>query len=372
MNIARRDLLAAGLGATVLRPALASPGGSPAEATTRDEDWDLHNVRPSEVEGLGWPDAEGAFRRLPERAEALVRGPVWQLSRDTAGVHFEFESDAARLRFEVELTRDELAMPHMPATGKSGVDLYARNASGDWRWVFAGQPRKVSYACGLSGLDGAKRSYRLYFPLYNGVEALRVGVPKGATFRRMAPRTERPLVYYGTSIAQGGCASRPGMAFVNQLGRRLDLPVLNLGFSGNGRMELELADLCGELDARAFVIDCLPNLGPDGVAERAQPFVRRLRSLRPRTPIVLVEDRTNTNAAFLPARAEHHRENHARLRAAMDALVAEGIEGLTYVPDAPFLGADGEGTVDGSHPTDLGMTRYADALEPVLRAVLES
>ena len=101
------------------------------------------------------------------------------------------------------------------------------------------------------------------------------------------------------------------------------------------------------------------------------PFVERLRAAHPATPIVLVEDRVNANSPWLPGRATHHAANHAALSEAYAKLLARGVEGLTYVPDAPFLGHDGEGTVDGSHPSDLGMMRYADALEPVLRTVLK-
>ena len=97
----------------------------------------------------------------------------------------------------------------------------------------------------------------------------------------------------------------------------------------------------------------------------------RLREKRPDTPIVMVEDRTNTNATFLPSRMKHHENNHAAFRADFELLIGEGVKGLTYVEDAPFLGDDGEATVDGSHPTDLGMTRYADALEPILRPLLK-
>ena len=219
-------------------------------------------------------------------------------------------------------------------------------------------------------LRPGKRQYRLYLPLFNGVRALGVSVPENASLEAIPPRDERPIVYYGTSIAQGACASRPGMAFVNILGRRLNVPMINLGFNGNGRLELAVTKLIAELNARIFVLDCLPNLGPVQVAERTRPAVELLRAKWPDTPIVMVEDRSNANAPFLPIRARHHKRNHAAFRAAYEELIAEGVTGLTYVADAPFLGEDGEATVDGSHPTDLGMTRYADALEPILRELL--
>ena len=375
MNIARRELLAAGLGAAVLgtRPAEAGALPSPQEpqAPVKEPDgWARQEAHAMGLEGRGWEDVAAPYHRLPARAQEVVRGPVWHLATQTSGMFVTFKAATPALRFEVDLSEERLALPHMPATGVSGVDLYAREADGPWRWVFCSRPGSQSYAAEVKGLSPIPRTYRLYLPLYNGVTSLRVAVPEGVEVENVAPRKSPPIVYYGTSIAHGACASRPGMSFVNILGRRLDVPVLNLGFSGNGRLELELAALLGELDARVFVLDCLPNLSPKLVAERTEPFVRALRAARPETPIVMVEDRVNANARFLPGRARHHEGNHAAFRAAHGNLLRDGIRGLTYVPDGPFLGDDGEATVDGSHPTDLGMVRYADALEPVLRPLL--
>ena len=378
MNIARRELLAASLGAAVLgqRPGLASSALAPAAAPMQEpaapkaDGWTRYAAQDLGLEGRGWSDVETPFDRLPARAKKLVRERVWRLSTDSSGMFVTFRSATPALRFEVELRQAQLDMPHMPATGVSGVDLYAREGDGPWRWVFCPRPGAQDYSAELKGLSPEPRTYRLYLPLYNGVKALRIAVPDGVELEPVAARKDPPLVYYGTSIAHGACASRPGMSFVNILGRRLDVPVLNLGFSGNGRLEMELAALLAEVDASAYVLDCLPNLGPRQVAERTEPFVRALRAKRPSTPIVMVEDRVNANAGFLPGRARHHADNHAAFRAAFDQLTASGVRGLTYVQDAPFLGEDGEATVDGSHPTDLGMVRYADALEPILRSLI--
>lgn len=378
MNIARRELLAAGLGAAVLgqRPGLASTTRALAQETPQDPEapvedgWTRHAAQEIGLEGRGWDEVETPFDRLPLRAKGVVREQVWRLSTDSSGMFVTFRAATPAMRFEVELRQARLEMPHMPATGVSGVDLYAREADGPWRWVFCPRPGAQTYSAELKGLSPEPRTYRLYLPLYNGVSALRVAVPDGVELEPVSPRKSPPLVYYGTSIAHGACASRPGMSFVNILGRRLDVPVLNLGFSGNGRLEMELAALLAEVDARAYVLDCLPNLGPRQVAERTEPFVRALRAERPDVPIVMVEDRVNANARFLPGRMRHHEGNHAAFRAAFDKLSASGLRGLTYVRDAPFLGEDGEATVDGSHPTDLGMVRYADALEPILRPLV--
>jgi hypothetical protein len=155
------------------------------------------------------------------------------------------------------------------------------------------------------------------------------------------------------------------------LGRRLDRPVVNLGFSGNGRMDLEVGEYLGQLDAAVFVVDCLPNMMPDAVKSKCGPLVRQLRKAAPQTPIVLVEDRRFTNDWITPAKSKFHDDNHAALRAAYAELTAEGISNLHYIEGDRLYGTDTEGATDASHASDLGFMRQADVFEPVLRRVLK-
>jgi lysophospholipase L1-like esterase len=259
----------------------------------------------------------------------------------------------------------------MPATGVSGVDLYVRLEIPGWRWIATSMPvnRRVE-ATLIRDMEAGRREYMLYLPLLNGIDSLEIGVPPAATFMGIAPRNEQPLVFYGTSIMHGGCASRAGMAIPAILGRRLNIPTINLGFNGNGKMEPEVGDLLAELDAAVFILDCLPNLTAQETAQRTAPLVRLLRARRPDTPILLVEDRIFPNSIVLPERARGHRERQAALRAAYDSLRTEGMKELYYLEGKSLLGEDGEATVDGSHPTDLGMIRYADAYEKALLPIL--
>ena len=213
------------------------------------------------------------------------------------------------------------------------------------------------------------RSFSLYMPLYNGVEKLEIGVPEKSLFAAM-PVRKKPMLFYGTSIMHGACASRPGMSITGILGRRFDRPVINLGFSGNGKMELPLAELIGELSPSVIAVDCLPNMNAQLVKERAEPFVIKLRELQPETPIVLVEDRAFTNARFFQGRRNGHRASRENLKLAFDQLVESGMKRLYYLEGKHLLGVDGDGATDGSHPNDLGMMRYADAYEKVLNRIL--
>ncbi|MEM9284030.1 MAG: SGNH/GDSL hydrolase family protein, partial [Verrucomicrobiota bacterium] len=168
----------------------------------------------------------------------------------------------------------------------------------------------------------------------------------------------------------GACASRPGMTHVAMLGRRLDIPVINLGFAGNGTMDSEMGALLTELDASVYVIDCLPNMDAESVAQRTEPLVKQLREARPNTPIVLVEDRSFTNSWIFASRRDHHRESRAALTRAYDNLVSSGIVELLYLSGDALLGSDTEAATDGSHPSDLGFVRQADVFEPILKKAL--
>ncbi len=340
-----------------------------ARPTLDEVDW--YNVEDWGVEGKGWNDTLRYYDRFPSKAEGVVRDKVWDLSRHSAGMCVHFTSDSPTVQVRYDLLHERIAMPHMPATGVSGVDLYARDAQGNFRWLGVSRPDAQEVEAQLAkDLAPGMREYKAYLPLYNGVEKLEIGVVPGATFEKVAPRKQRPLVFYGTSIMHGACASRPGMAFPSILGRRLDLPVINLAFSGNGRMEKEVGALLAELDPIGYAIDCLPNMGGELVTERATPLVRQLKAARSDTPVLLVEDRTNTNAHFYPKRRDHHTRNRVALRESYQKLQDEGLEDLYYLQGEHLLGLDGEGATDGSHPSDLGMVRYADAYEPALRGML--
>ncbi len=205
------------------------------------------------MEGQAWRDTRDPYGRMPARAEDLVRKPVWDLSRHSAGLAVRFATDAATIRARWTLRNERPAMPHMPATGVSGLDLYVKLASG-WRWVANGRPEKIS--------------------------------------------NEQTLL-----------RNRPG-------GRRLDWPTVNLGFSGNGKPEPEMAKLTAEIDAAVSVYDSLPNLTAEEARERVERFLRAIREAHPRMPIVLIENAIYASALFAESTSKPIEEKNRTLRAA--------------------------------------------------------
>lgn len=337
-----------------------------------EDNLEWHDVTKWGVEGRILPDQERKrwFDRLPASAEGKVTEKVWNLSRDSAGMMVRFKTDATAISVHYKLSKATIGMPHMPATGVSGVDLYARDANGQWKWVMVTKPSTQEVKAEIiKELAPGYREYAAYLPLYNGVESLSIGVAKGSQFKGLAPR-EKPIVFYGTSITHGACASRPGMVHTGILGRRFDKPVVNLGFSGNGRMDKEVGDYLVQLDAAVYVIDCLPNMQPAQVTEKTIPLVKQLRAAKPATPIILVEDRRFTNNWITPTKYQFHTDNHAALKAAYETLQEEGVKNLLYIPGDSLYGDDTEGATDASHASDLGFMRQADIFEPVLRKAL--
>ncbi len=343
-----------------------------AKQKKSDDGLSWHDVTGWGVEGRILPEQgrKRWFDRFPGNAEDALDKAVWSLSRHSAGMMVRFKTDATAIHVHYKLLSSNLAMPHMPATGVSGIDLYGKDSDGKWRWVQVVKPASQEIKTELvSGLAPGFREYAAYLPLYNGVEFLSIGVPTGSKFESLQPRS-KPIVFYGTSITHGACASRPGMVHTAILGRRFDMPVVNLGFSGNGKMHPEVGDYLTQVDAAVYVIDCLPNMNAQMVEERCVPLVKQIRARKPNTPIVLVEDRRNTNSWILPARDAHHTANHAALKKAFETLQSESVSNVYYISGDSLYGTDSDGATDGSHASDLGFFRQADVFEPVLREAM--
>ncbi|MBX2875824.1 MAG: SGNH/GDSL hydrolase family protein [Saprospiraceae bacterium] len=333
------------------------------------------------VEGQAWgSEVESPFDRLPLRAKDNVREAVWGLSKHTAGVLIRFRSNASEIRVRYQVSSAH-AMQHMPATGVSGMDLYAIDSDGKWHWVrgqwnfddtitFRYADLRPNDAYHQHG-----REYRLYLPLYNQVEWLEVGASESSSFAFLPARREKPIIVYGTSIAQGACASRPGMAWTSILGRKLDRPLINLAFSGNGRLEEAISDLLVEKDPKLYILDCLPNLVssehyPDEeLRNRILNTVRKLKKAHPAVPILLSDHAGYTDGSVVPNRLQAYQRANRVQQAAYHTLLKEGYSNLYYITHQEF-NLQLDDMVDGTHPNDLGMQHYADAYEKVIREIL--
>ena len=199
--------------------------------------WHSPAEAPFRLAGFPWFERDRLYRRLPHKAVPPLPAAVDALAWHTAGGQVAFKTDSRRIAIKVRLHRVNL-FDHMTATGLKGFDLY-RGLPGRMQYIATTRfpARAMAYDATLWNAERAKMDvYTLNFPLYAGVKEVWIGLDKKA--RVVAPppyASQDPIVIYGTSITQGGCANRPGMAFTNILARRLNRPIVNLGFSGSGR-----------------------------------------------------------------------------------------------------------------------------------------
>ena len=303
--------------------------------------WKWHNPVEAAypvVQNQGFVQEIGqSFVRLPDRAHGVVSENVWNLSRNSAGLALHFYSNASQIRVRYTVAGG-YSMPHMPATGVSGVDLYRIDSDGAWQFCFGNYAFQdtISYTYQLTAPNRQHElgfEYRLYLPLYNSVKWLEIGVPEAedATFEWIPASTEKPIVLYGTSIAQGACASRPAMAWGSIVQRSLDYPLINLGFSGNGKLAPEVIEFINEINARLYI-------GYGQMYTDANQYA-------------IVE---RTNRACLKA---------------YEQLQTEGIPALYYL-SRKEMDMPADGWVDGTHPTDWGMQQQAAAVEKKVREIL--
>ncbi|WP_394811099.1 SGNH/GDSL hydrolase N-terminal domain-containing protein, partial [Bacteroides xylanisolvens] len=234
--------------------------------------------------GKATQDTGARYERLPDSLKNISRSPLWNLSRNSAGMAIRFRSNSTRIALKWENLFNN-HMNHMTDTGVKGLDLYCWESNGKWRFVNSARPNgKTNQATIIANMQPQEREYMLYLPLYDGLVSLSIGVDSLSTIDQPFidyPIRKRPVVFYGTSILQGGCASRPGMAHTNIISRRLNRECINLGFSGNALLDLEVAKVIAEVDASVFVLDFVPNASVEQMKERMETFYRIIRSKHP-------------------------------------------------------------------------------------------
>lgn len=361
---------------------MSAPATPPSTALRWLDPWEA----PLRLSGFGWLATDRALRRLPLQPPRALPAAVDALAWCTAGGQVRFISDTDVLEVRVTLrtsfgmdchpAASPYGFEHMPQTGVSGCDLYL-GPPGQERFyaVTRFAAGTGAYTSQLLARNGRQPlSFILNLPLFNGVEALQIGLREGAMLAPPPLQHDRPVVFYGTSITHGGCASRPGACYTNILSRRLRLPVLNLGFSGSGQGEPEVAEAIATLeDPALFVLDYQANSG-ERMDLTLPGFVAALRSRHPTTPILVVSRIRYGKEALSsePTTGRAGRQCRAYQRTYVDHRRAGGDAHIHYYDGTRLLGrAYDECTVDGVHPNDLGFFKMADGLAPVIATLLQ-
>lgn len=310
------------------------------------------------------------LRRLPLARKDSYRSPVWGLAQSPAGGRIRFASDTTRLSIKLDYGNVG-HMNNMCRIGQHAVDCYVDGVF--WRNAAPLEGEPLVETTLFAGVAKQMRQIDLYLPLYHGVKVLELGFDDAASIAAPAPfAKDLPVVYYGSSITQGGCASRSGNSYQAIVSRRLNLDHVNLGFSGNGLGEPEVADTMAGIPACCYVVDYSQNCPTvEQMRETYAPFLATLRERNSETPMLCVTPIRSAGEAW---DAKHHGSLEGKRQVVRDAVaarIAAGDNRIQVVEGPDLLGPDQvDGIVDSSHPNDLGFWHMANGLQRPLAGAL--
>lgn len=325
------------------------------------------------MKGFPWIKEDKVYRRLPVGVKEQLRAPVDSLSNNTAGGQIHFTTDSKRLYIAVKLA-GKANMYHMPATGQCGFDLYVGNQA-EVRYYKTTRfgLSQDSYVVEMFNFVNDKtRTVVLNFPLYIGVQHVLVGIDEQAVVGKSNfLQPGKKAVFYGTSITQGGCASRPGMVYTNILSRTLRAECVNLGFSGNGQGDAIVAECMAQIDASCYVLDYVANCTVDMYKETLPVFMKILKDAKPDIPLFVISGLKKAAHYFKDDLGQDPNQPDVikdYTLETIEQLKKQGYENLHFIDGKMLCGEDfEETTVDTSHPTDLGFYFMAKSLYPILK-----
>lgn len=346
-----------------------------------EKPWRYVDAQDLRVINKGWDNTLRDYTRIPAYLQDSVAPELWERAQCSTGIGVRFATNSSRVGVRYELLWDT-HMIHMADTGLKGTDLYVFEGDSVWRHANTNRPytkdkeSKLVESTYMSNLDTTQMTeYMVYFPLYDGVNKLEIKIDSTAEISAGRPDlipADSRIVAYGTSILQGGCASRTGMCATNILSRELNAEIVNIGISGMGRMDYCMARAMAEIpDVDIFLLDPVPNCTEMMCDTLTYDFVNILRKARPEVPIVMVEGPIYPYARYDSFFGNYLPRKNAAFRRNYERLMAENPENLYYVDAYELDGPEDDGTVDGIHLTDLGFRHYADKLKPVLSEILD-
>lgn len=338
--------------------------------------WHNADTLPLLGKGIDPECTANRYQRLPDSLQSKVkRDAVYYLGTQPAGMAIRFKSDAPSISVKWKNLYN-VVMNHMTPTGIRGLDLYTLLPDSTWTSVNSARPNVNSLwttASVIANMEPEMREYMLHLPLYDGMDSLYIGISDKYTLTQPSialPEVEKPIVMYGTSLLQGGCANRAGMAHSNIIRRRLNRDVLNFGFSGNGQLDLEVAEVLAAIpDPSMYVLDFVPNVSDEQIDTLMIPFVEIIEKAHPGIPILFPEDPQFPHTRFDKKIADEVSRRNALMAAKYKELTLR-YPNLYYLPNDEYAGHDWEAWVDGIHYTDLGFVRYSDLLEPIIRKII--
>ena len=333
-------------------------------------------LAPFSLEGLPWFEENNkAFYRLPmTMTNKDVNEGALELCWHTSGVCVRFRSNSTELMLKATLS-NSCDMNHMTRAGSMGFDAFCRMPGGKMRYNKTIQPdpgqKNVLAGIGLNP-EGKMCDWIINFPLYGGVDSVEIGLKDGSRIAPPKKHKVKPVLFYGSSITQGGCASRPGNNYCSMLCRAVDAKQINLGFSGCGKGEIAVAKAIASLDLGAFVMDYDHN-APDAAHLEAthELFFKEIRKANPDLPVIMM---SKCDFRYLvPSEAKNSAIRREIIRKTYQNAVDAGDQNVYFIDGEELFGKDLRDccTVDGCHPNDFGFYRMYARVLPVLKKALK-
>ncbi len=316
------------------------------------------------------------YQRLPDSLEHTgTRPPLFYNGRHSSGMAIRFATDAPSI--DVKWTSVIMnRLEQMTPTAVRGLDLYMMLPDSSWTFINTARPdlyKPSSQANLFNNFEPIEREYMLYLSLYDCVDSLAIGVPQGYSVRQPSiglPVAHKPIVYYGTSLVHGGCVNRAGMSPSNILRRRLNRDIVNLGFGGNGQLDLEIARVIAAAhDPSLIILDFVANCSSEQIDTLMVPFVDIIREAHPQVPILFIECLHHPRTVFDTKLRNDVETHNAIMHSRYDDLCKRYAK-LYYLP-ADNLIEGNDHTVDALHFTDYGAMLFANALQPTISSLLE-
>ena len=320
---------------------------------------------PLEICGFPWFRQKHNYCRIPEGITDEVSEGVRVLGAHTSGGAIRFRANSTTIGLRVELN-GLIDMLHMPRTGSSGFDLFSGcgTASAFVNNIRPGVGETAYSGIFSDNLSGDMQDYTIYFPLYNGVKDVQIAILPEAETTAASPFTiEQPILFYGSSITQGGCASRPGNSYTHIVTRRLNANLINWGFSGGAKGEAIMAETIAGLDLSAMVLDYDCNApDPEHLEKTHEPFFRIIREHNSNLPIIII-----SRPHFYGTASDWQRRDI--IRRTYENAIKNGDRHCYFIDGETLFGNSERDlcTVDRSHPNDIGFLRMANVVTPVLK-----
>lgn len=310
------------------------------------------------------------YRRIDTADYRNFSPIIKRLFTNSAGLAVAFSTDSKMIDAKW-CNSNSRASVNLTPIAQKGLDLYVK-IDGKWQFAGVGKPTApCSKGTLVKNMKPGMKEFLLYLPLYDSIDSLEIGIEKNATIKPLADPFGKRVLIYGSSILQGAGASRAGMAYPAILARQTGINFINMGLSGNGKMEKEVADLVAKIDAEAFILDCIPNPTPQQIKERTAYLVQTIRKNHPKAPIIVMQSEIRESGYVDMIMGARNTAQNKEITMQVEALQKAGIKDLYLIKGDDFLGSDHDGTVDGTHPNDLGFGRMVEVIRPQIMTILK-